>query len=485
MQLMSQELDENGNPAAKPLSPELAGMKPPAVVYPDAPPPAAAPEPEPAAPVVAAAPAPVMPAYDIAKTTTTSTSAPVANPGEKATQAALDGDTARLQDLAQQEGKLLEAKAQIDEQRAATADKIATDSEQRKVQYASAIEKATQEADAEIDARYTEMKSFKFRDYWEDQSTGDKVLAAIAIGLGGLGAGMTGKGGNGALDVINNAITRDSERQKSQFEQLKATLGEAQALKASKLNGMSNVEAAFALSDAGKYDAALKKAESMLAKQGVPAAEIQTNQVVAGLTQKRNTELLKAQQSLRATKTTQVQEQIVKAQPVPGATPKDAQEEIQANVDFKAFKERRAARDNFKGFVKTGATGAALADFLATGMKQGSFGPEMINILSKRSLIDQAGEVVRNKVEGDYSPALMRTIQDGLNAQYAVSERNAKPVITRARQLGKERFGDANYFLGEAEAPQKLSVDDQAALNWATSNPNDPRAAEIKRSLGQ
>lgn len=49
---------------------------------------------------------------------------------------------------------------------------------------------------------------------WSNMGTGNKVMAAIAIALGGASAGLTGKS-NPALDVINNAIDKDIEAQKS------------------------------------------------------------------------------------------------------------------------------------------------------------------------------------------------------------------------------------------------------------------------------
>ena len=36
----------------------------------------------------------------------------------------------------------------------------------------------------------------------------------------------------------------------------------------------------------------------------------------------------------------------------------------------------------------------------------------------------------------------------------------------------------------ETPPNKQLSAEDQKALNWANSNPNDPRAAKIKSSLG-
>lgn len=54
--------------------------------------------------------------------------------------------------------------------------------------------------------------------WWNDKSTGGKILAGIGIVLGGIGGGMTGQGGNTALTVINNAIDRDIDSQKHHID---------------------------------------------------------------------------------------------------------------------------------------------------------------------------------------------------------------------------------------------------------------------------
>lgn len=50
---------------------------------------------------------------------------------------------------------------------------------------------------------------------WTNMSTGNRVLAGISILLGGLAQGLTGEKSNPAFDVINQAIDRDIDAQKS------------------------------------------------------------------------------------------------------------------------------------------------------------------------------------------------------------------------------------------------------------------------------
>jgi hypothetical protein len=50
--------------------------------------------------------------------------------------------------------------------------------------------------------------------YWSKMDTGNKIQAALAIALGGIGAGLMGGGKNYALEIINKAIDQDIDAQK-------------------------------------------------------------------------------------------------------------------------------------------------------------------------------------------------------------------------------------------------------------------------------
>jgi hypothetical protein len=65
--------------------------------------------------------------------------------------------------------------------------------------------------------------------YFMDQSTGSKILGAIAVGLGALGAGPLGpngsRGPNVALQIMNDAITRDIDAQKMNMQKNLEVMG--------------------------------------------------------------------------------------------------------------------------------------------------------------------------------------------------------------------------------------------------------------------
>ena len=53
--------------------------------------------------------------------------------------------------------------------------------------------------------------------FWNDRTTGDRIMAGVGIFLGGLGAGSSGQ--NTALKIIDNAIARDISAQEYNLEQ--------------------------------------------------------------------------------------------------------------------------------------------------------------------------------------------------------------------------------------------------------------------------
>jgi hypothetical protein len=65
-----------------------------------------------------------------------------------------------------------------------------------------------------------------------------------------------------------------------------------------------------------------------------------------------------------------------------------------------------------------------------------------------------------------------------------LQKRKAAAQAAKERiQTGINRYDKTGEFTQEAKT--ELSPQDKEALNWANSNPNDPRATEIKRRLGQ
>jgi len=86
------------------------------------------------------------------------------------------------------------------------------------------IEKKRAEDEAKHNAQVAEadkaLVESKPKDFWADRSTGARIGAAIAVAMGAYASATTG-GPNYAQQILDSAINRDIERQKSEYEKLK------------------------------------------------------------------------------------------------------------------------------------------------------------------------------------------------------------------------------------------------------------------------
>lgn len=111
--------------------------------------------------------------------------------------------------------------------------------------------------------------------YWDSKSTAGKVGAAIALVLGGLGGGLNKSGHNMALDVINKAIDRDIDAQRTNIQQknnayklnLDNLQSENQAYAQTRLDLLSITQAKIAQQMAGIQGAQAKQQGAQLIAQ--------------------------------------------------------------------------------------------------------------------------------------------------------------------------------------------------------------------------
>lgn len=180
----------------------------------------------------------------------------------------------RQQDIAAQQAHAAEETARALEKKKATED-LLKDHDAR-------LAAAT----ARNDAALEQWKGAKIHDYWSDKTTGDRILAAISVFLGGLGTAYGGE--NTAMKNLQSNIARDYERQKDEIEKKHSFFGEtsksmerAEALKA---RALIDLNLKFA---AGTEAAAAKLAELKL-KNGVPEDQVKTDKNVLAIYESAN-----------------------------------------------------------------------------------------------------------------------------------------------------------------------------------------------------
>lgn len=103
--------------------------------------------------------------------------------------------------------------------------------------------------------------------FWANKTTGDKIMASVAVFLGGLGGGP-----NQALEIINNAVTRDIEAQKQAAMGAKGKYEMENNIYRNMMDQFQNETAAFTASRL----AALNIAEMQIKKAEAGTANLQS-----------------------------------------------------------------------------------------------------------------------------------------------------------------------------------------------------------------
>ena len=300
-------------PAATPtpMPEQFANLKPPPVVYPDAQEPApmpAATEPMAPAPI----PAPEAPRFAPVETseTQTTTRQTVMTPEERKLMQERDAVAQQQIATAQKSAEIAKAQAQIEVQK---QNEISAMAAKREEAIGNLMAQADEELAAktqEREAEYTKFKEMEFKDYWDEKSTGSKIIAAIAVGLGQLGAGMQGRAGNTALDIINKQMDMDFARQKAAIDKQQTQYGMAKEGEALASSSYAKQLQNLQLKEAAAYETVAAKYASMLAAQGVPTAQIQADANVQALQAQALDKKLQVEKELRNEISTTVRKKV-------------------------------------------------------------------------------------------------------------------------------------------------------------------------------
>ena len=116
--------------------------------------------------------------------------------------------------------------------------------------------------------------------YWTGDADGkgshSKITAAIALFLGGIGGGMSGKGGNVALDQINRGIDQDIAAQKTNIENKRSLINQNLAITGS-------VQAAEAMTQSQLLTITAAKVAQAQAQAVAPEAKARADQLLGAL----------------------------------------------------------------------------------------------------------------------------------------------------------------------------------------------------------
>lgn len=191
-----------------------------------------------------------------------------------------------------------EAAAKQGQQTSAALQQVANDAQARQQEMQRATDMEQAKLDEQLN-KYNQMSADLQKNaaidpnrYWKNQSTGQKVVAAIALAFGGLGGAMSGKGGNAALDVINGAIQRDFEAQKNDADKRQAALGAQGNLVSMMRGSFSDRRAADAAALANMYNLAQLKVQQFATQASSAQAKAEAEKLSGALKQAENQQMM-------------------------------------------------------------------------------------------------------------------------------------------------------------------------------------------------
>lgn len=278
-----------------------------------------APEPEPQVPIIPPVPdapttqdtqdAPVEPITTSQTTTTSVQTKPTAREGQLQKQA--DQLFKDQQKLVQSSQKFAETEAQIAIDQVREKQKAFDQYQVERQQTQRQFEEQLQGAKATLAEERQKFKEMKITDMFEGKP-GQKILAAISIGLGAVASSMSGQP-NYALNIINDAVENNFAKQKAMIAKQKEVISQAGRMTTEiqdafdkKLIQLDNNRAAAY----EKIQDTVAEKSALLHKDKIPA---QTQQLLNDLEMKKNQADMQAEQSLRS----KIQTQVVEKQELP------------------------------------------------------------------------------------------------------------------------------------------------------------------------
>jgi hypothetical protein len=364
--------EEDQAPAPTPLPAAYANLKPPPVVYPDAPAQAAPPEPAPSLAPAVAPPEPTRYAPVTTSESQTSTRTTVQTPEEKRLQTERDALVETQVATAQKSADLAKAQANIEVQKQNELSSMAAKREEAIGNLMAQADEELGAKTAERDAEYENFKKLEFKDYWEQKGTGSRIVAAMAVGLGQLGAGMQGMSGNTALDIINKQIQLDFDKQKAaigkqqtQYEMAKDNVAASSSDYAKQLQNLQ-------LKEAAAYESVAAKYASMLAAQGVPAAQIQGDANVQALQAQAMDKKMQVQKELRSEVTSTVKKKVDMMQVDANGNPVMPEKPL-TDGQGNAVAYAKRMSEGLKNYDKVGGMSPDGADKIRKALKSNAF----------------------------------------------------------------------------------------------------------------
>ena len=311
--------------------------------------------------------------------------------------------------------------------------------------------------------------------YINNMSTTNKIISAIAIGLGGGFSGMTGQP-NPALGMLNDAITRNIEAQKSD-------LGKKQTLYSENLKRYNDERLATAATFSNLSTIAQAKIQEIASQHGDPIAKQNAALMLSTMHQDN---MIKMQGITQDSALQQFKNQAIgsnidpatdPAQLVPFLVPKELQKDAYAEIDSAKAK-TRLAPEILDAFDKA-ASSVNAADFVP-GMEN-AYQKKFMALLGTtlKETEGTAREFALHNVESTMKPqfgdiAATKVKRDAL-VNYLNDTKSYN--VLRGNNINPDRFQ-------QTASPKSLSTTQQQYLDYARKYPQAPGSQQILKKYG-
>lgn len=294
---------------------------------------------------------------------------------------------------------------------------------------------------------------------WENMDGGRKALALIGLAFSSFGSAIT-KRPDAAWEMFNNAINQDIDAQK-------ANIANAQK------NNEQDMSSIKSMMDIG-----MSEDQAILTRRGLSRGVLE-DQLKAKIAQASDQKLkgqylellARSQQDGAKEKVglakLQQDEAIYASKEVPlSAGGESADKAEKARMDKREYYRKRLAdsatpegqyaaarrdKEDFSNFKTSGVPSVAILNFIATGLKQGSFGPNLKELADSPGGLEKAVEAARKMLVGGERPEFMRNIERALEIKQKLQKQKAGAVLQEMTADGV----NPDEFFGSPSADEK------------------------------
>lgn len=315
--------------------------------------------------------------------------------------------------------------------------------------------------------------------YVNNMSTGNKIAAAIAIGLGGIGAGLAGQP-NQAAEVLNKAIAKDVEAQKENIANKKTLYSENLARFGDEQKATAATITQLGALAQGKL--------AQIAQQRQGGLNDANYQIMAS--QLKNKNLIESHQLHQMVSQDKMRDDLTKGGSQTGADPlayvRFVVPEAQQKQAISEIGQAQAATQNEQKMMDVFDQANKENTVLKTGAGLARTPPsiKVFNALADPLIHDNEGRI--NELEQRHIQALAPAPGDAADT-IEEKRRGLQDFINHKKEAPTAKaFGiDVNKFANSTSDPViKMTPQQQQHLQWAKANPNTPEAQAFFKKYG-